>query len=43
MPGNDRSDILAGKATEKVKSWKFIPLAQLNFRICKKFRAAKQE
>jgi hypothetical protein len=41
--GNERADLLAGKAAEKTAWSKFIFLAYLKLRVSEKFRVAKDE
>jgi hypothetical protein len=42
-PGNERADLLAGKAAEKTAGSRFTSLAYLKLRISKKFWTAKDE
>jgi hypothetical protein len=42
-PGNEKADVLAGKAAEKAGYSKYISIAHLKLRISEKFRRAKEK
>ena len=42
MPGNEKADVLAGEAAERLGSYAAMSLAHLKLRISERFRTAKE-